>query len=227
MFSDGNATHRPQATPKGERRRRALISAAADLLRDNGIDAVRHRAVAQRAGLPLASTTYYFSSLEDLIARAVEHAGTHELEQIQERLSLVQYRRRGAAATAEAVVDLLFGTPGFGAGEQLVSRYERELACSRHPELREVQQRLREQRDDAVAQVVRRSGRSIDNDRVAVLISTVDGAMVGALTEAAISPTATATSMLVDVIDVLAPLEAEQLAESVSADEALGRRAWI
>ncbi|MGC7327693.1 TetR family transcriptional regulator, partial [Mycobacteroides abscessus subsp. abscessus] len=72
MFPDGNAAHRPQATPKGERRRRALISAAADLLRDNGIDAVRHRAVAQRAGLPLASTTYYFSSLEDLIARAVE-----------------------------------------------------------------------------------------------------------------------------------------------------------
>ena len=85
MFPDGNAVHRPQATPKGERRRRALITAAADLLRDNGIDAVRHRAVAQRAGLPLASTTYYFSSLEDLIARAVEHAGAHELEQIQER----------------------------------------------------------------------------------------------------------------------------------------------
>ncbi|MGC7299203.1 TetR family transcriptional regulator, partial [Mycobacteroides abscessus subsp. massiliense] len=31
----------------------------------------------------------------------------------------------------------------------------------------------------------------------------------------------------VDVIDVLAPLEAEQLAESVPADEHRGRRAWI
>ena len=137
-------------------------------------------------------------------------------EQYQDRLSWVQDRRRGAAATAEAVVELLFGTPGLGSGERLVCRCERGLACSRHPELREVQQRLRGQRDDAVAQVVRRSGRSIDNDRVAVLISTVDGAMVGALTEAASSPQATATSMLVDVIDVLAPLEAEQLAESIS-----------
>ena len=70
--------------------------------------------------------------------------------------------------------------------------------------------------DLAVAQVVRRSGRSIDNVRVAVLISTIDGAMVGALTEAASSPQATATAMLVDVIDVLAPLEVEQLAESIS-----------
>jgi hypothetical protein len=49
-----------------------------------------------------------------------------------------------------------------------------------------------------------------------VLISTIDGAMVGALTEAASSPQATATAMLVDVIDVLAPLEVEQLAESIS-----------
>ncbi len=32
--------------------------------------AVRHRAV---AGLPLASTTYYFSSPDDLIARASKH----------------------------------------------------------------------------------------------------------------------------------------------------------
>jgi len=63
-------------TPKGERRRYALVSAAADLLCEGGFDAVRHRAVARRAGLPLASTTYYFSSLDDLIEKAVEYAGT-------------------------------------------------------------------------------------------------------------------------------------------------------
>ena len=57
-------------TPKGERRRYALVSAAAELLCEGGFDAVRHRAVAQRAGLPLASTTYYFSSLDDLIEKA-------------------------------------------------------------------------------------------------------------------------------------------------------------
>ena len=45
-------------TPKGERRRGALVSAAADLLCEGGFEAVRHRAVARRAGLPLASTTY-------------------------------------------------------------------------------------------------------------------------------------------------------------------------
>ena len=60
-------------TPKGERRRCALVSAAADLLCEGGFDAVRHRAVARRAGLPLASTTYYFSSLAELKIAALEH----------------------------------------------------------------------------------------------------------------------------------------------------------
>uniref|UniRef100_UPI002455522B TetR family transcriptional regulator n=1 Tax=Nocardia wallacei TaxID=480035 RepID=UPI002455522B len=72
-------------TPKGERRRQALVAAAAELLLEGGFDAVRHRSVATRADLPLASTTYYFESLEDLIARAVEFSGNAELEAMRRR----------------------------------------------------------------------------------------------------------------------------------------------
>lgn len=80
---------------KGERRRYALVSAAAELLGEGGFEAVRHRAVARRAGLPLASTTYYFSSLDDLIARAVEHIGMIEVAQLRARVSALSRRRRG------------------------------------------------------------------------------------------------------------------------------------
>ena len=62
-------------TPKGERRRDALTAAAAELLGSGGFDAVRHRAVAEKAGLPLASTTYYFASLDELVTVAVERHG--------------------------------------------------------------------------------------------------------------------------------------------------------
>src|ERR1700759_5081568 len=96
-------------TPKGERRRYALVSAAADLLCEGGFDAVRHRAVARRAGLPLASTTYYFSSLDDLVINAVEYTGTQELVQQRSRLQRLSRRRRGVAATADVLVELLFG----------------------------------------------------------------------------------------------------------------------
>ena len=113
-------------TPKGERRRYALVSAAAELLCEGGFDAVRHRAVAQRAGLPLASTTYYFSSLDDLIAKAVEHVGSREAEQLHTQVEGLPRRKRGAESTADVLVDLLVGSgPGTRASEQLISRYER------------------------------------------------------------------------------------------------------
>ncbi len=124
-------------TPKGERRRYALISAAAELLREGGFDAVRHRAVAQRAGLPLASTTYYFSSLEDLIAHAVEHIGMLEVAQLRARITELSRRRRSAETTADILVELLVGEGSDEQiDEQLISRYERYIVCSRHPALR-------------------------------------------------------------------------------------------
>src|SRR3954447_17762275 len=96
-------------TPKGERRRYALVSAAADLRCEGGFDAVRHRAVARRAGLPLASTTYYFSSLEDLFAKAVEDAGEREPEQLHASVAPLSRRRRGAESPGDVLVDLLVG----------------------------------------------------------------------------------------------------------------------
>src|ERR1700759_236507 len=96
-------------TPKGERRRYALVSAAAELLSEGGFEAVRHRAVARRAGWPLASTTYYFSSPADLIARAVEHIAMIEVAQLRARVSGLSRRRRGPETLAEVLADLLVG----------------------------------------------------------------------------------------------------------------------
>jgi DNA-binding transcriptional regulator YbjK len=195
-------------TPKGERRRYALISAAAELLCEGGFEAVRHRAVARRAGLPLASTTYYFSSLDDLIARAVEHVGAVEAAQLRARVDGLSRRRRGAESTADVLVDLLVGdSPTARISEQLISRYERYIACARQPGLRDIQRRIRKQRADAVVEAVTRSGRSVCAERLTALVCAVDGAVVSALVDDGESPRATARATLVDVIDVLAPFE--------------------
>src|SRR5919107_3749523 len=58
---------------RGAERRGLLIAAAADLLLEQGLAALSHRAVAARAGLPLASTTYYFTSADDLRDEALQH----------------------------------------------------------------------------------------------------------------------------------------------------------
>ncbi|KKF02842.1 TetR/AcrR family transcriptional regulator [Mycolicibacterium obuense] len=192
-------------TPKGERRRYALVSAAADLLCEGGFDAVRHRAVARRAGLPLASTTYYFSSLDDLIAHAVEYVGVIETQDLQNRVAELSRRRRGPESTADILVDLLVGDSRERVTEQLISRYERLIACARQPNLRDIQRRILKHRTDAVISVVERCGRSVHPELLSALVCAVDGAVVAALVGDGDGPRATARATLIDVIDVLAP----------------------
>jgi DNA-binding transcriptional regulator YbjK len=96
-------------TTKGERRRQELVTAAAALLRSGGFEAVRHRAVAERAGLPLASTTYYFSSLEELVTAAVERTGRDELAEVREHLDALPDGVLGTDELVELILDQLIG----------------------------------------------------------------------------------------------------------------------
>jgi DNA-binding transcriptional regulator YbjK len=196
-------------TPKGERRRYALVNAAAELLCEGGFDAVRHRAVAQRAGMPLASTTYYFSSLDELIAKAVEHVGEQEAAQLRIRLANLSRRRRGAESTADVLLDLLLGDcPTPETSDWLISRYERYVVCARQPALREIQRRIRAQRVTAIVEAVERSGRSVRSDRLTALVCAVDGAVVAALVDDdGESAKASARATLIEVVDTLAPFE--------------------
>lgn len=168
---------------------------------------MRHRAVARRAGLPLASTTYYFSSLDDLTASAVEHIGMLEVAQLRARVAEVSKRRRGPETTADVLVDLLVGEEsGPPLTEQLISRYERYIACARLPALRGIQRRLLHQRADAVVEAVEHSGRYVRTELLSALVSAVDGAVVAALVDDDPNPRAAARKTLIGIIDALAPV---------------------
>lgn len=191
-------------TRKGERRRYALVTAAAELLCEGGFDAVRHRAVADRAGLPLASTTYYFSSLEELVEQAVEYLGAVEAAELRERVQALPRRRRGAEASADLLVDLLAED---STREHTISRYERYIACARNPALRGVEQRMLSQRVDAVAEAMSRSGRRAQVELMRALLYTVDGAVASALAGVGNGDRDHVRATLVDVIDLLAPFD--------------------
>lgn len=53
-----------------ETTRHALLTAALDVAAEHGVKGVTHRRVAAAAGLSLGLTSYYFSSLDDLILEA-------------------------------------------------------------------------------------------------------------------------------------------------------------
>ncbi|RSD19825.1 TetR/AcrR family transcriptional regulator [Amycolatopsis eburnea] len=186
-------------TPKGERRRAALVEAAAKLLVEGGFDAVRHRAVAERAGLPLASTTYYFDSLEDLVTAAVEHHSNAELETGRRRLEELATRNRGVQATVELVLEMLLG-PESGDpeadAEAVLLRYERLVATGRRPYLRPLMRTLSAQLNELLAEIFARSGTPVSAVELERLIALVDGAVVNALIEIDPEPRAAAARML-------------------------------
>jgi DNA-binding transcriptional regulator YbjK len=59
--------HRPRA----QARRAALLRAAVEVAAERGTAGVTHRAVTERVGVPLATASYFFSSIDDLVAEAL------------------------------------------------------------------------------------------------------------------------------------------------------------
>lgn len=182
------------ATPKGERRRQALVEAASGLFAEGGFDAVRHRAVAERAGLPLASTTYYFDSLDELITAAVEFHGRSELALFRQRLSEIREQMTDDELV-EFVLDLLIGE-SMTELEAVLLRYERLVATGRRPYLRPVMRVLSTELRELIADVIARTGRDIDSDGVEEMMAIVDGSVVNSFIELRSDPRGVAGRML-------------------------------
>src|SRR2546423_6179411 len=68
------------ATQTGQGRREQILDAALRVIGRSGRESVTHRAVAEEAGVPLGSTTYYFESRDDLLRQALEHVAAHEVD---------------------------------------------------------------------------------------------------------------------------------------------------
>ncbi len=187
------------STPKGERRRAALVEAGAELLVQGGFDAVRHRAVAERAGLPLASTTYYIDSLDDLVTAVVEQHSRAELARGRSRLEELATRNRGVATVVELVLDMLLGSPhddGESDAEAVLLRYERLVATGRRPYLRPLMRALSAELRELLAEIFARSGMPVSETELERLIALVDGAVVNALIEVDPNPRGAAARML-------------------------------
>ncbi|GAB2655320.1 TetR family transcriptional regulator [Saccharopolyspora gloriosae] len=185
------------ATPKGERRRQALVEAAVELLSEGGLEAVRHRAVAERAGLPLASTTYYFTSLDDLVAAAVEHEGRAELATGRARLDELADELRTVDVVTDLLLDLLLGHESREGGTKpVLLRYERLVGSPRRPYLAPLMRELSGELHELLSEILARSGMPVDGERLLELIALVDGAVVNALIESDPDPRAAARRML-------------------------------
>ena len=76
------AAPRPAPRTRAEQRaerRRAIIDAALRIIASRGLPAVTHRTVARQAGVPLAATTYYFASKNEILSEALESLAAVEV----------------------------------------------------------------------------------------------------------------------------------------------------
>lgn len=74
---------RRQRGPNDPGRRDRIARAAVAVIADDGLDALTHRKVAAKANVALGSTTYYFTSLEELIAAALDTAASEGIAELQ------------------------------------------------------------------------------------------------------------------------------------------------
>jgi DNA-binding transcriptional regulator YbjK len=188
-------------TPKGERRRDALTAAAAELLGSGGFDAVRHRAVAEKAGLPLASTTYYFGSLDELVTVAVERHGRDGLAEGRLRLAALT-DPVDDAELVELFLDQLLGPESRDGGlDAVLLRYEQLVGSGRRPYLAPLMRAMRVEFDALLGEILTRGGHHRDDPELHDLVAVIDGAVISALIEADPDPRAVARAVLVRFLD--------------------------
>lgn len=120
----------PARTRDPEGRRRALSTAVIDVIAEVGVGRVTHRAVAARAGVPLGATTYYFPTLNDLVASGLEQIADRaraEIELWEQELGLSDDLARTLTALSRQYLE---DRP------RALLEYELYLAAAKSPDLR-------------------------------------------------------------------------------------------
>ncbi|MCU1451081.1 MAG: transcriptional regulator, TetR family, partial [Acidimicrobiales bacterium] len=122
----------PARQARGQERVEQILRATLTVIGRGGVGAVTHRSVAEEAGVPLGSMTYYFASKQELLREALR---LHVREDAG-RLRLVASELIEQQASGEQVVETFAAL--LGSSHPDIAQFELYLEAVRDPELREV-----------------------------------------------------------------------------------------
>ena len=137
-----------------------------------GPDGLTHRAVAKEAGLPLAATTYWFASKEDMVRAALEHAAERDIA-YWERLR--EASLGWTIATLPRHLTKVIEESCTTRRECAVVDCALWLEAVRRPELRDVAQRWLDAYSDSVHAILRNAGAPATAADADLLGSVIDG----------------------------------------------------
>jgi TetR/AcrR family transcriptional regulator, regulator of biofilm formation and stress response len=154
---------------RGRQRREALLRAALAVIGERGIGGLTHRAVAAAAGVPVATTTYYFGSIDELLEAALELYVEEEIA----RLEAVSEQVVAFAGSADEI--LLALAAELAGGDSSVAQFELYLEVSRRPALQPVVTRALSAYRSLAEGLLRHVGHPDPSGLAPVVVSLVDG----------------------------------------------------
>jgi TetR/AcrR family transcriptional regulator, regulator of biofilm formation and stress response len=125
----------PKRQPRGARRREAILRAALVVIGRRGIGATTHRAIAEAADVPVATTTYYFESLDELLEQALRLFVAEEVARLG---ALAQALTGAGSVTPEHAAELFAREiAGFVPDDpEQIAQIELYVEATRRPALR-------------------------------------------------------------------------------------------
>lgn len=165
------ATRAQLSQERSRLRRDELLNAAIELFAEGGSRAITHRAVSLRAGLPSATTTYYFESINELIREAL---GAHidQWTADLEALSKVDVDVDVSLDDAADFIAMVFATRGPEVAALELSIF---LAAARQPELRDQAARAMRAFESLAGSVLTRVGIDAPADLAAAIVALIGG----------------------------------------------------
>lgn len=154
-------------------RRSQIIEGALSVIAESGPDGLTHRRVAAAAGVPLAATTYWFASKEEIVEAAA-------LRSVEESVQAIEQTRTRArtwtAQTAAAELAAIIEAECTQERERTIIGYALWVEAQRRPTLRPVAQRWTDAYVDLYREVLRTIGVQRDIEaRARLLAAAVDG----------------------------------------------------
>jgi TetR/AcrR family transcriptional regulator, regulator of biofilm formation and stress response len=156
-------------------RRRRIVEAALRVIARDGVNACTHRAVAAEADVPLASTTYHFSSKAEIVTDALELAIDRSIAAVE------RHTAPPGPATPDALVDRLAELVGaLCADDQapLAAQYELLIEAGRSPALRRVAERWDGAYMGGLRAVVATAGIPDPDEAADILSDLIEGALL-------------------------------------------------
>jgi DNA-binding transcriptional regulator YbjK len=175
-----------QISQRGQAKRALIVEATCELALEQGFGAVSHRAVAERAGVPLAATTYYFRSLNDLLASALERLAALWLTFARDAIDHLPPRLHGPGEVADALIRIAALIPRGSASADpsgSLSLYDRYLQAAQRPHLQPIIAAYNHDIDTLIAEVLARAGLPDDPGTARLILAVLDGAVLRALAE--------------------------------------------